>query len=225
MTTGIRAELVVPDAVECPLARTSAETDARTRSITKTVEPGLRDNVIEEFSISAEGEAESGSADVTKVFERGAEAVYRFERADGTDCPCECVESHGLPVVDVQAEDGQLYMVFHTPDRESLREIIATLREYHPEVEVRRLVESQTGEETDSLVFFDRGKLTDRQEEVLRTAHQLGYFEHPKGANAGEVAESLDITTATFIQHLSAAQQKLLDSVLAPCDDVAREPT
>jgi predicted DNA binding protein len=60
---------------------------------------------------------------------------------------------------------------------------------------------------------------------VLRTAHQLGYFEHPKGANAGEVAESLDITTATFIQHLSAAQQKLLDSVLAPCDDVAREPT
>jgi predicted DNA binding protein len=42
----------------------------------------------------------------------------------------------------------------------------------------------------------------------------MGYFEHPKGANAGEVAEALAITTATFSEHLSAAQSKLFDAIL-----------
>ncbi|MEF8777115.1 MAG: helix-turn-helix domain-containing protein [Haloarculaceae archaeon] len=221
MTPGIRAELVVPDAVECPLARTAAETDARTRSVTKSVDPNRHDRVVEEFAMRTEDGAgpDLDSFDVTKVFERGSEAVYRFERSEGTECPCECVETYGLPVVDVQGESGRLHLVFHTPDREALRDVIASIREFHPSVEVRRLVQSKTGEETESLVFFDRSTLTERQEEVLRLAHREGYFEHPKGANAGEVAETLDITTATFIQHLSAAQQKLLDSVLAAESD------
>lgn len=217
MAPGIRAELVVPDAVECPLARTAAEVDSRTRSVTKSVDPTLHDRVVEEFAMRTEDDPESEfeTGDVTKVFESGTEAVYRFERVEGTDCPCECVETFGLPVVDVQGENGRLHLAFHTPDRDALREVLASIREHHPSVEVRRLVQSKTGEETESLVFFDRSKLTDRQEEVLRVAHREGYFEHPKGANAGEIAETLDITTATFIQHLSAAQKKLLDSVLA----------
>jgi predicted DNA binding protein len=216
MAHGIRAELVVPAAVECPLARTSAEADVRTYAISKVVDPDLPDNVVEEFAMraTASDPPDHPSGEVTKVFERGSQAVYRFERADRQHCPCECVESHGLPVVDIQGERGTLYLVFHTPDQETLREVIASIREHHPQVEVRRLVRSTPEDGVDTLVFFDRGKLTDRQEEVLQTAHREGYFEHPKGANAGEIAEILDITTATFVQHLSAAQQKLLDSIL-----------
>jgi len=39
-------------------------------------------------------------------------------------------------------------------------------------------------------------------------------FDHPKGANAGEVADALDISRSTFAEHLSAAQSKLFDAVL-----------
>jgi hypothetical protein len=42
----------------------------------------------------------------------------------------------------------------------------------------------------------------------------MGYFEHPRTANAGEVADELDISRSTFAEHLAAAQSKLLDAVL-----------
>ncbi|WP_455429089.1 helix-turn-helix domain-containing protein [Haloarcula regularis] len=63
-------------------------------------------------------------------------------------------------------------------------------------------------------MLVDRGQLTDRQREVLETAVEMGYFEYPKGANAGEVAEALDITVSTFAEHLAAAETKLLGSIV-----------
>jgi hypothetical protein len=47
------------------------------------------------------------------------------------------------------------------------------------------------------------------------TAYQMGYFEHPRESNATEVAESLDIRPPTFVEHLAAAQGKLLDDVVS----------
>jgi predicted DNA binding protein len=42
----------------------------------------------------------------------------------------------------------------------------------------------------------------------------MGYFNHPRDANATAVAEDLDISPATFAEHLALAQSKLLDSIL-----------
>lgn len=53
-------------------------------------------------------------------------------------------------------------------------------------------------------------RLTDRQWEVLETAYRLGYFERPRVRTGEEVAARLDITSATFSQHLRAAQRNLL---------------
>jgi hypothetical protein len=49
---------------------------------------------------------------------------------------------------------------------------------------------------------------------VLETAHEMGYFEHPKRANATEVAEALGINGSTFAEHVSTAQSKILESIL-----------
>lgn len=56
--------------------------------------------------------------------------------------------------------------------------------------------------------------LTDRQREVLETAFRGGYFERPKRRNSDELAATLDITRATFLQHLRTAERKLLGVVL-----------
>jgi predicted DNA binding protein len=80
-----------------------------------------------------------------------------------------------------------------------------------------------TTESADASVSVDRGKLTDRQLEVLETAHGMGYYQYPRGANASEVAEALDICPSTLAEHLAAAQTKLLDDVLADRDAQAAD--
>jgi predicted DNA binding protein len=70
-------------------------------------------------------------------------------------------------------------------------------------------------------VVVDRGALTDRQSEVIRTAYRLGYFDYRNGANAARVADELDITDSTFAEHLSKAQSRLLTEVFRTADGAA----
>ena len=49
---------------------------------------------------------------------------------------------------------------------------------------------------------------------MVETAHEMGYFEYPRGANAEEVAAELDVHPSTLAEHLAAAQAKLLDQLL-----------
>jgi len=57
-------------------------------------------------------------------------------------------------------------------------------------------------------------ELTARQRQVLKLAVEAGYFERPRHNNTGELADTLDISRATFTQHLRAAQRKLFESGL-----------
>ena len=214
MTTGIRAEVRVDATATCPVARLSVETDASIHSVSKSVSP--EGTVTEEFIAESEGPIGDVDGDVapTEVFRYGSSSAYRIERELGVGCPCERIEAFGCPVIDVRARDGALYLTFHAPDMATLQAIIGELREQCSGLDVRRLLRSREEYAADSLVFVDRSALTDRQREVLETAHRMGYFDHPKGANAGEVAAALDITTSTFTEHLSAAQRKLLGAVI-----------
>jgi len=58
------------------------------------------------------------------------------------------------------------------------------------------------------------GRLTDRQREALSTAHELGYYETPRQASFGEVAEELDCASSTANELLRRAESKIIDAVL-----------
>ncbi|AOW79266.1 bacterio-opsin activator HTH domain-containing protein [Halodesulfurarchaeum formicicum] len=206
---GIRAEIQLADLRSCPVAQVSKQ-GVECFNVSKRVDPETG-RVTEEFATDADLDGESG---LDPVFSYGNQSVYRFQRTFGHDCACELVEEYDCPIVDVQAQDGDLTMVFHAPSMDELRGAVTALRESFPNVDVKRLVSSRDEDGSEDLVFVDRGVLTDRQREVLETAHELGYFQHPKGANAGEVADELGITTSTFTEHLAAAQSKLLDAIL-----------
>ncbi|WP_435067259.1 helix-turn-helix domain-containing protein [Haloplanus sp. C73] len=215
MMGGIRAELCVDADGSCPVASAAANADASTLSVSRSVAPADEGTVTEEFMLD-DAAAEAADADerLSPVFTYGSKTVYRFSRTRGGGCPCECIEQFDCPVVDVHTRDGMLYLVFHAADMSELQGVITTLRERYPTVDIQRLLRSE-GERADhDLVFVDRGRLTDRQREVLETAHSMGYFERPKGANAGDVAADLDISRSTFTEHLAAAQTKLLDAIL-----------
>lgn len=211
-SSGIRAEIAVRSPGSCPIASVSAETGATSRTVSRSVGSPADAVVTEEFVLDSDVEVDR--EDVEHVFSYGSRDVYRFSRERGAGCPCEAIERHDCPVVDVSTRDGTLYLVFHAPDMDRLQAVVSDFRESFDGVEVRRLLRSREDKTEQELVFVDSGSLTDRQREVLETAHEMGYFEHPKGANAGQVAEALGITTSTFTEHLSAAQSKLFSAIL-----------
>lgn len=219
MGSGIRVELKVDADGTCPVTRAAASTDSAAVSVSRSIDPSRTGSVTEEFMLedSADGSAptfDDVDEEVESVFTYGSKAVHRFSRDVGRGCPCECVEAFDCPVVDVHTRDGVLYLVFHAADMDELQDIISTLRTEYPTVDIRRLLRSTGDREDHDLVFVDRGALTERQREVLERAHEMGYFDHPKGANAGDVADDLDISRSTFTEHVAAAQTKLLDAVL-----------
>ncbi|MCQ4332658.1 helix-turn-helix domain-containing protein [Natronomonas sp. F2-12] len=213
MGSGIRAEIRVDADGTCPVVEGAVSAGSPSYSIVRSTTADGADRIVEEFMIDSDG-APTASRELTKVFDYGSKSMYRFDRKRGRGCPCESIEAFDCPIVDLHTRDGSLYLVFHADDMETLRGVIATLKDRYPEVDVRRLLRSEHDRQESNLIFVDRGRLTDRQREVLETAHRMGYFEHPKAANAGEVAEALGITTATFSEHLAAAQSKLLDAIL-----------
>ncbi len=214
---GIRAKIRLSDLDSCPVAGISKQ-GVECFNVSKRVDPETG-RVTEEFA--TDGEVDADGDGIEPVFSYGTQSVYRFSRTFGHDCACEVVEEYDCPIVDVQAAEGDLSIVFHAPSMEELRGAVTALRNNYDDVDVTRLVSSRDGDGSEDLVFVDRGVLTERQREVLEVAHEMGYFSHPKGANAGEVAEELGITTSTFTEHLAAAQSKLLDAILEDAEPTA----
>jgi predicted DNA binding protein len=213
MGSGIRAEISVDADGTCPVVEGAVSAGSPSYSIAKSTSASDPDRVVEEFMVDSDG-TPTASLELSEVFDYGSKTMYRFDRERGRGCPCETVEEFDCPIVDLHTREGRLYLVFHAADMEDLQSVIMALKRRYPEVDVRRLLRSEHEPQESNLIFVDRGRLTDRQREVLETAHRMGYFEHPKGANAGEVAAELDITTATFSEHLAAAQSKLLNAIL-----------
>jgi predicted DNA binding protein len=208
MPSGIRAELAFEDLETCGVAGL-LEDGADADSISWSVGPESG-RVTEEFTLEDDREVPGA----TEVFSTGERSIFRFQRDHEECCPCESVQKFDVPVRDIHMEDGTLFLAIHVEDMDELRDILVGVRAEFPDVRVVRLVHAEEAGAGD-LVLVDRGDLTERQRQVLETAHEMGYFDHPKGANAGEIADQLDITTSTFTEHLSAAQSKLLTGILS----------
>jgi predicted DNA binding protein len=219
MGTGIRAEVRVEPGETCLVARAAARTGTQSRTVRKSVNVDAPDRTTVEFMLEGSDPGVDAGADlpdgVDPVFDYGDTTVYRYTR-DGTDrCPCDCIETYDCPIADRHVRDGSVFLTFHAPDVGTLRDLVADLRETFPAVDVQRLLRSEGSRDDHDLVFVDRGTLTARQRETLRNAHELGYFDHPKQANAGDVADAMGISRPTFSEHLAAAQSKVLDALLA----------
>lgn len=59
-----------------------------------------------------------------------------------------------------------------------------------------------------------RWDLTPAQEEAVRAAHRLGYFNVPRSVTASEVAAELEISKSAFLERLRRAQSGLFAQIL-----------
>jgi len=209
MSEGIRATVEFPPPAPCAIAELAASADSTVDAVWRSV-PANGATTVTEFLVEAD-EPPDGAEHVMSIGDRH---LFRYAHGDGADCPCQCLGEFGCPVQRYFAQAGRLRLVFNAADFEELQAVVAELRERFPDVDVRRLVRSPGPEESRDPVYVDRGKLTERQLEVLQTAYRMGYFERPRGANATDVAADLGVDPSTFSEHLAAAQRKLLGDVL-----------
>ncbi|PSQ05891.1 helix-turn-helix domain-containing protein [Halobacteriales archaeon QS_6_71_20] len=88
-------------------------------------------------------------------------------------------------------------------EREDLKSIVEDFREIGT-VTLRKLTRIGRSEP----------QLTDRQREVIEAALRGGYFEWPRRMDSDELAEQLDISRATCLEHLRKAEERLLRDAL-----------
>lgn len=209
MSPGIRADIEIGNPETCQVAP-NTEGGGEGTAVSKTVPESGGKEVVEEFTLDG-GDDPDG---MNEVFRYGSKRIYRFTRERDQQCACEIVEQIGCPIRTVRATEGRLAITFLAPDIDTLRSVIADLKDAASDVHVRRLTRAECPDDSHSLLFVDTDEFTPRQVEVMATAHRMGYFKHPKEANAGEVASALDIATPTFTEHLAAAQSKIMAALL-----------
>ncbi|NHX35763.1 MULTISPECIES: helix-turn-helix domain-containing protein [Halolamina] len=231
MSTGIRATVTFDSPAGCSVARFSAAADTEIDSVATSVSatgPPVTEFLVDVDTSTRESDGsqpdgddalnQSGSqaqsepvATTEPVFSYGTADVYRVEHAD--DCPCTCLGQFDCPIHRFLAGEGELTVVFHAETFEQLQEVTATLRDRFPSMDVQQLLQPPLSGSPEDRRFVNYGKLTDRQQEVLRTAYREGYFERPREANGTELADELGISQSTFAEHLTAAQRKLFGDV------------
>ncbi len=107
----------------------------------------------------------------------------------------DCFLTHG-----VTTEDGSLLLRVMAGERKNLRDFITKLEDGGCEV---RIISLRDPEKEDLL--------TERQEEILRTAYEMGYFEYPKRVNIKTLAERLGMSISTLSEMLRKSEKKVLE--------------
>ena len=106
---------------------------------------------------------------------------------------------------------------FVFPDETAARAVFEYLQERYRTVELvgyreRDRTTEAAGRYRDTI----EGDLTDRQLTALRLAYLGGYYEWPRETSGDELADAMDITRATFHQHLRNAHRKLASAFFEP---------
>lgn len=202
---GVRVEVVVRDPTPAPVAD-ALSPGAVAEDVDRVRVDGA---VVSQFRADR-------AVDAELVFDGGDELVYRCRSRAAGQFPADAVESLGYPVssVTVRTAPDRVRLGLSLPAADPLGDVIDALEATGDSVRLERLTSSGGADTRSDPVVVDLGRLTERQREVVRTAQRLGYFEHPRGASATEVADAIGIARATFSEHLAAAQHRVFEDLV-----------
>jgi predicted DNA binding protein len=158
-----------------------------------------KDSVIDEALALIRDHPSVGGVEVISRGDRSATIVV-----DVVHCPaCEVlITSRSFLVFPVEIHKGWMKWLLIT-DNETLVEVIEGLGELGIENRVDRLTP-----------LGGKGVLTDRQEEVIRKAFSLGYFDFPRGKDSYEVAKEVGVSISTLSEILRAAERRIFSEYL-----------
>lgn len=119
-----------------------------------------------------------------------------------------------LKLKQLVADDSQCQVTVEVPQTVDAREAMARVTSHYENVQL--LAKREASPATDSSISSPKiiENLTDRQREVIDTAYRCGYFDSPRGASGKGVAELLDLSNATFHQHVRNAEKTVFEALL-----------
>ncbi|WP_255151793.1 helix-turn-helix domain-containing protein [Halorarius halobius] len=150
------------------------------------------------------GRARSAPGNVVREF---------FLEYDPNDMVCPTLLEHGfVHSAPVRIEGGrEEWQVRFTGDRGEIEAALDGVREQAgAEVSVVAIHAADSNapatERTERL-----DSLTSTQREVFEHAREAGYYEWPRGCSTRDLADDLDVSKTTLLEHLRKAESKLLD--------------
>ncbi|MEY7850802.1 helix-turn-helix domain-containing protein [Natrarchaeobius sp. A-rgal3] len=106
-------------------------------------------------------------------------------------------------------ENTEYWTVLTRHDREHVDVLFEAIRRSSgAEITVTGLTHASRVERESPLPL---DQLSGRQRQVFRLAQKRGYYEHPRRADAADLADELEVSTSTVHEHLRKAEASLLD--------------
>lgn len=158
------------------------------------------ESVLDEVVRQIRGHASVGGV---KIQARGN--GYRSLVVEVVNCKaCEVlVKSRAFMVFPVHVEKGRMRWLIVTDNNRTIGTLVDGLNKYGCNVEIERVT-----------ALTDKGILTERQQEVIRTALSAGFFDYPRKADTVAVAAQLGISVSTLSEVIRAAQRRVFSEYL-----------
>lgn len=102
-------------------------------------------------------------------------------------------------VSSIDTHDGFNKITVIGPGKDNIKRLLESLKEKGIDVKVVHSSDASFN-----------SLLTPKQEETLKLALELGYYDRPKGVNLNELAEQLDCSKSTLCTTLRTAEKKIL---------------
>lgn len=117
-----------------------------------------------------------------------------------------------VPEDEIRVSGGYEYWtVFISEPRTEVNRRLDEIRDEENAIITVQGVKSPSTEPTHSNLSSE---LSERQREVFQLAQQNDYYSWPRGTSAGDLADELDISKTTLLEHLRKAESKLLGNNL-----------
>lgn len=155
-----------------------------------------------------------GSVDASLLAEYDDGGLFEFVVAG--NCPAHRLAELGALPRTVEGVEGRGRIVAEIPQSYDAPSVVGTFLEENPEATLAGKREKDAVEPLFAESAFRQAlqtALTDRQREVLETAFEAGYYDWPRECTGEDVAAQLDISSATFAEHVRAAERNLLTAL------------
>ncbi len=114
--------------------------------------------------------------------------------------------------------DDVVVFCAYLDDRDVLEDVVADVRSVAQEVRLRRLTRATEDVRPGGGSAPGRVEalsLTDKQREAVEFAIEMGYYETPRRASLGDMADRLGVSRSALSQRLNAVEQKLVTELAA----------
>ncbi|MEF8757890.1 MAG: helix-turn-helix domain-containing protein [Halobacteriales archaeon] len=161
----------------------------------------------------------NGECKATVVTDEADMNVLQTSQSMGSDCISWVFHEHGLVPQVMDAGDHSLTVSVYPDERETLPELVESLRDLGYVVDVKRLVGVSQDLIEESTVLCDLSVLTEKQKEAVELAAERGYYDRSSEADLGDMADELGISKSALSRRLKSAEAKLMLELMADSND------